>query len=94
MLINFFQVLRDAGVPVTTRELLDLMEGLKLHISFADMDEFYYFSRTCMVKDEKYCDRLDRALGSQFKDREAREDAIEAPSADEWLRYELRKNGS
>ena len=29
MLINFFHGLRDAGVPVTTTELLDLLEGLK-----------------------------------------------------------------
>ncbi len=48
MLINFFHGLRDAGVPVTTRELLDLLEGLKQHIAFADMDEFYFFSRACM----------------------------------------------
>ena len=37
MLINFFHGLRDAGVPVTTRELLDLLEGLKRHMAFADM---------------------------------------------------------
>ena len=49
MLINFFHGLRDAGVPVTIRELLDLMEGLKRHVAFGSMDEFYYFSRTCMA---------------------------------------------
>ena len=64
MLINFFHGLRDAGVPVTTRELLDLMEGMKQHIVFGSIDEFYYFSRTCMVKDEKYFDRFDRAFGA------------------------------
>lgn len=52
MLVNFFHGLKDAGVPVTPRELLDLIEGLKQHIAFGSMDEFYYFSRTCMVKDE------------------------------------------
>ena len=54
MLINFFHGLKDAGVPVTPRELLDLLEGMTQHIAFGSMDEFYYFSRTCMVKDEKY----------------------------------------
>ena len=92
MLINFFQGLRDAGVPVTTRELLDLMEGLKQHITFADMDEFYYFSRTCMVKDEKYFDRFDRAFGLHFKDLEALDDVIEALIPDDWLRSEFLKN--
>jgi len=92
MLINFFQGLRDAGVPVTTRELLDLMEGLKQHIAFADMNEFYYFSRACMVKDEKYFDRFDRAFGLHFKDLEALDDVIEALIPDDWLRSEFLKN--
>ncbi len=92
MLINFFQGLRDAGVPVTTRELLDLMDGLTQNIAFVDMDEFYYFSRACMVKDEKYFDRFDKAFGLHFKDLEALDDIIEALIPDEWLRSEFMKN--
>ena len=92
MLVNFFQGLRDAGVPVTTRELLDLLEGLKRHVAFGSMDEFYYFSRTCMVKDEKYFDRFDRAFGLHFKDLEALDDVIEALIPDDWLRSEFLKN--
>src|SRR5210317_2125115 len=92
MLINFFHGLRDAGVPVTTRELLDLMEGLKQHIAFCDIDEFYYFSRACMVKDEKYFDRFDRAFGLHFKELEALDDIIEALIPDDWLRSEFMKN--
>ena len=92
MLINFFHGLRDAGVPVTTRELLDLMEGLKRHIVFGSMDDFYYFSRTCMVKDEKYFDRFDKAFGLHFKDLEALDDVIEALIPDDWLRSEFMKN--
>jgi uncharacterized protein len=92
MLINFFQGLRDAGVPVTTRELLDLMAGLKQNVVFADIDEFYYFSRTCMVKDEKYFDRFDRAFGLHFKELEALDDIIEALIPDDWLRSEFLKN--
>ena len=92
MLVNFFQGLRDAGVPVTTRELLDLMEGMKQHIVFASMDDFYYFSRTCLVKDEKYFDRFDRAFGLHFKELEALDDIIEALIPDDWLRSEFMKN--
>ncbi len=92
MLINFFHGLKDAGVPVTTRELLDLMEGLKQHVVFANIDEFYYFSRTCMVKDEKYFDRFDRAFGLHFKELEALDDIIEALIPDDWLRSEFLKN--
>ena len=92
MLINFFHGLRDAGVPVTTRELLDLLEGMKQRVVFGSMDEFYYFSRTCMVKDEKYFDRFDRAFGLHFKDLEALDDVIEALIPDDWLRSEFLKN--
>ncbi len=92
MLINFFHGLRDAGVPVTTTELLVLLEGLKQRVAFADMDDFYYFSRTCMVKDEKYFDRFDRAFGLHFKELEALDDIIEALIPDDWLRSEFMKN--
>ncbi len=92
MLINFFQGLRDAGVPVTTKELLDLLSGLKARVAFASIDEFYYFSRTCMVKDEKYFDRFDRAFGLHFKDLEGLDDVIEALIPDDWLRSEFMKN--
>ena len=92
MLINFFHGLRDAGVPVTTRELLDLMEGLQQHVVFGSMDDFYFFSRTCMVKDEKYFDRFDKAFGLHFKDLEALDDVIEALIPDDWLRSEFLKN--
>ncbi len=92
MLINFFQGLRDSGVPVTTRELLDLMEGLTQRVAFVDMDDFYYFSRACMVKDEKYFDRFDKAFGAHFQDLEVLDDIIEAMIPDEWLRSEFMKN--
>jgi len=92
VLINFFHGLRDAGVPVTTRELLDLLEGLKQHVVFGSLDDFYYFSRACMVKDEKYFDRFDRAFGLHFKELEALDDVIEALIPDDWLRSEFMKN--
>jgi uncharacterized protein with von Willebrand factor type A (vWA) domain len=94
MLINFFHGLKDAGVPVTPRELLDLLEGMTQHIAFGSMDEFYYFSRTCMVKDEKYFDRFDKAFGAHFKGLEALDDIIEALIPDDWLRSEFMKNMS
>jgi len=91
MLVNFFHGLRDAGIPVTTRELLDLLAGMQQHVAFASIDDFYYFSRTCLVKDEKYFDRFDRAFGLHFKDLEALDDVIEAMIPDDWLRAEFMK---
>ena len=77
---------------MTGRELLDLVQGLQQKIVFANMDDFYYFSRACMVKDEKYFDRFDRAFGLHFKDLEALDDIIEVLIPDDWLRSEFMKN--
>ena len=92
MLVNFFHGLRDAGIPVTTREFLDLLEGLKQHVVMGNIDDFYLFSRTCLVKDEKYYDRFDKAFGAHFRDLEALDDVVEALIPDDWLRSEFMKN--
>ncbi|MEH6556644.1 MAG: VWA domain-containing protein [Oceanicoccus sp.] len=91
MLISFFQVLKRAGVPVSIKELLDLLLALKNNLAFANIDEFYYLSRTIMVKDEKYFDKFDRAFGVYFKDLETLEDVIEAMIPEDWLRHEFTK---
>jgi len=91
MLINFFYTLRNHKIPVTIREFLDLMEGLKQHVSFADIDSFYLLARTALVKDEKYFDRFDRAFGAYFKDLQTLDDVLEAMIPDDWLRKEFEK---
>ena len=54
MLINLFKTLKDTGVPCTLRELLDLIKGLEHQIAFANINDFYYLSRSILVKDEKH----------------------------------------
>ena len=58
MLINLFHTVRSAGVPCTLRELLDLLGALERNLAFADMEDFYFLSRTILVKDEKNYDSL------------------------------------
>ena len=67
MFINLFYTLRTYGVPVTTRELLDLYALLETGIVFADREQFYELIRLCMVKDEKYFDKFDRAMADYFE---------------------------
>ena len=67
MLINFFLTLRKYKVPVTIRELMDVLAGLRLQLVYANVDDFYLFTRTAMVKDEKNCDKFDRAFSAYFK---------------------------
>ena len=67
MLINLFHTVRSSGVPCTLRELLDLLGALEKNLAFADMEDFYFLSRTILVKDEKNYDKFDRAFEIYFK---------------------------
>jgi uncharacterized protein with von Willebrand factor type A (vWA) domain len=52
---------------VSTRELLDLHALLDSGIVVADNEQFYALVRVCMVKDEKYFDKFDRAMADYFE---------------------------
>ncbi|MEZ5493962.1 MAG: VWA domain-containing protein [Pseudomonadales bacterium] len=92
MLINFFYTLRNAGVPVSIKELLVLLEALQNHLAFGSIDDFYVLARACLVKDEKYFDRFDQAFGRYFKDMQTVDDLISAMIPDDWLRREFEKH--
>ena len=91
MLINFFYTLKNAGVPVSIKEFLMLLEAMQAHLAFGSIDDFYQLARTCLVKDEKYFDRFDQAFGRYFKDMQTVDDIIEAMIPDEWLRQQFEK---
>jgi uncharacterized protein with von Willebrand factor type A (vWA) domain len=91
MLVNFFYGLRKAEVPVSINELLMLLEAMEKRLAFGSVDDFYLLSRTCLVKDEKYYDKFDRAFGAYFKGLENLEGIIDALIPDEWTRAEFMK---
>lgn len=91
MLIDFFLELRKAKIPVSLREYLDLLEALQRRVVFADMEEFYFLSRTCLVKDERHFDKFDRAFGAYFKGLEDLNALLEALIPDDWLRAEFER---
>ena len=92
MLINFFLTLRKYKVPVTLRELMDLIQALQYRLVYADLDDFYLLSRTCLVKDEKNYDKFDRAFSAYFKGLEDLHGLLESLIPDEWLRHEFEKS--
>ncbi len=85
MLIDFFYTLKKAQLPVTVKELLVLLEALEKQVVFGSVDEFYYLSKLCMVKDEKYFDRFDQAFGHYFHDLEMIEDFDSFLIPHDWL---------
>ena len=92
MLINFFLTLRKYKVPVTIRELMDLITALQHRVVYANVDDFYLLSRTCLVKDEKNYDKFDRAFAAYFKGLEDLHGLLESLIPDEWLRREFEKS--
>jgi uncharacterized protein with von Willebrand factor type A (vWA) domain len=92
VLINFFFTLRKYKVPVTIRELLDLLMGLKSQLVYANLDDFYLLSRTALVKDEKNYDKFDRAFSAYFKGLDDLHGLLESLIPDEWLRHEFEKS--
>ena len=92
MLINFFLTLRKYKLPVTIRELMDLLRAMEFSVVYANIDDFYLLSRTCLVKDEKNYDKFDRAFSAYFKGLEDLHGMLESLIPDEWLRREFEKS--
>lgn len=91
MLLNLFNEMRAAKVPVSLRELLDLIDALKQRVVFADMDEFYFLARTILVKDERHFDKFDRAFSAYFNGLQNFSDYLEALIPEDWLRKEFER---
>ena len=105
MLLDFFYTLRSAKLPISVKEYLTLLEALQKGVvgpntpqpdddseaSGYKIDDFYYLSRTTLVKDEKHYDKFDRAFAAYFKGIEFIADFTKEIPLD-WLRKNLELN--
>ncbi|MFT6689847.1 MAG: hypothetical protein ACJAXH_000353 [Colwellia sp.] len=85
MFIDLFLTLRKHKVPVSLRELLDLIALLKKGVVFADVEAFYHLAKIVMVKDEIHYDKFDGAFAEYF-DGVQKIDIFDKVVPDEWLR--------
>ena len=86
MLTKFFLELKTAKVPVTLKEYLLLLEALKADLANRRVEDFYYLSRACLVKDERHLDRFDQVFGHVFKGLDLMQETVEADIPEERLR--------
>ena len=87
MFINFFFDLKQANLPVSLKEYLMLMEAMdKRVIKSFNVNDFYYLSRSALVKDERHLDKFDRVFGHSFKGLESNQDDSVTEIPEEWLR--------
>ena len=86
MLIQFFYMLREGGMKPSITELLTLLEAMKCGLAGQSVDDFYYLSRSCLVKDETKFDQFDRIFAEHFKGIENTLKTLASEVPDEWLR--------
>ncbi|MFY9327401.1 MAG: VWA domain-containing protein [Georgfuchsia sp.] len=91
MLIDFFLHLKQRKLPVSTREYLTLIEALQERVGGHSIDDFYYLSRTCLIKNEANYDKYDQAFGEYFKGITTLP-GLEVDLPEEWLKAVAQKH--
>ena len=85
MFVEFFLALKEAHIPVTLREFLVLLEAMERKVVSFNVDDFYFLSRSCLVKDERNLDKFDQVFGSCFEGLEFGQDLFETEIPEDWL---------
>src|SRR6195952_4756985 len=67
MFLNFLDELRAAGIRVSLKEHLVLLEALDREVIERRPEDFYYLSRATFVKDEGLLDKFDQVFAKVFK---------------------------
>jgi uncharacterized protein with von Willebrand factor type A (vWA) domain len=91
MFLDFFLILKNQGVPVTSKEYLALLEALHKNVIDQRVDEFYHLSKSMLVKNEKHLDQFDQIFGEYFKgmDSITNEEFFKIP--EEWMNKNSEK---
>jgi len=86
MFLDFFLLLKNDGIPVTIREYLTFLEALDKDVVEYSVDDFYFLSRTSLIKHEHHLDRFDLLFGYFFEGIEKidMEEFMKIP--EEWLK--------
>lgn len=66
MFLDFFLLLKEEGLPVSIGEYLNLLEALNKRVTRFSVEEFYFLSKTILIKHEQFLDRYDLLFGNYF----------------------------
>jgi uncharacterized protein with von Willebrand factor type A (vWA) domain len=92
MLIPFFYHLREGGMQTSITELLTLLEAMQKGLANDSVDDFYFLSRACLVKDESKLDRFDRIFAAYFKGVDDSLSDLLQELPEDWLRQQAELN--
>ncbi len=91
MFTKFFSELKSAGVPVSLREYLTLMEAMDADLAERRVEDFYFLSRASLVKDERNLDKFDRVFAHVFQGIETVPEGVTAEIPEDWLKLVTQK---
>ncbi len=86
MFVNFFHELKNAGMPVSLREYLSLLEAMDAEVIDREVEDFYFLSRATLVKDERNLDKFDQVFGHVFKGLESLGEGDISEIPEDWLK--------
>jgi uncharacterized protein with von Willebrand factor type A (vWA) domain len=86
MLIKFFFMLRAGGLKPSITELLHLLSAMQNSLAEFNVENFYYLSRSIMIKDESLYDRFDQIFSAHFSGIEKIVNELFSDVPEEWLR--------
>jgi uncharacterized protein with von Willebrand factor type A (vWA) domain len=91
LFLDFFFLLKNNGIPVSVHEYLALMDAMKKNVAQHSTEDFYFLSRSILIKNESHLDRFDLLFGNYFKGMENLPEDFFKNIPDEWLRKNLEK---
>jgi uncharacterized protein with von Willebrand factor type A (vWA) domain len=72
MFVDFFYLLKKAGIPVSPTSFLRLQKALSIGL-INSIDDFYTAARAILVKSERYFDLYDQIFAHKFQGAELKE---------------------
>ncbi|MAC91185.1 MAG: VWA domain-containing protein, partial [Woeseiaceae bacterium] len=79
-------MLRAGGLKPSITELLHLLSAMKESLAEFNVENFYYLSRSIMIKDESLYDRFDQIFSAHFSGIEKIVNELFSDVPEEWLR--------
>ena len=89
MFLDFFLLLRQHALPVTLPEYLTLLSALRSDVGGTSIEDFYFLSKTTLVKHEQHLDLFDRLFGEYVAGKQSAPPESLPNISPNWLRDAL-----
>lgn len=89
MFLDFFLLLRQHALPVTLPEYLTLLSALRSNVGGTSVEDFYFLSKTALIKHEQHLDLFDRLFGEYVSGKQLAPPETLPTVPPDWLRNAL-----